>query len=98
MLFIGALPWSTAFAADYATAAEAKAMLERVVAELQKDKAAALAKFNNDQGRFRDRDLYPFCASPEGILTAHLTRVGKSLKEFKDTTSKPFGREMLNVA
>lgn len=98
MLFIGALPWSTAFAADYGTAAEAKAMLERVVAELKKDKAAALAKFNNDQGRFRDRDLYPFCASSNGTLTAHPTRVGVNQKQLKDATGKPFGKEMLKVA
>ena len=98
MLFIGALPWSAAFAADYGTAAEAKAMLERVVAELKKDQAAALAKFNNDQGRFRDRDLYPFCAGSNGTLTAHPTQVGKSLKKFKDPTGKPFGQEMLKVA
>lgn len=86
------------FAADYGTAAEAKAMLERVVAELKKDKAAALAKFNNDQGRFRDRDLYPFCANLNGTLTAHPTQVGKDVKEFKDPTGKAFGKEMYKVA
>jgi signal transduction histidine kinase len=99
VLLVGALPWSTAFSADYGTAAEAKAMLERVVAELKKDKSAALAKFNNDQGRFRDRDLYPFCASsPDGILTAHPTMVGENQKQLKDATGKPFGKEIHQVA
>lgn len=98
VLFIGALPWSAAFAADYGTPAEAKAMLERAVAALKKDTTAALAEFNNDQGSFKDRDLYPFCAGPDGIITAHPTLVGKNLKALKDVNGKSFGKEMLRVA
>ena len=98
MLFIGALPLGTAFAADYGTAAEAKAMLKKVVAELKKDKAAALAKFNNDQSCFRDRDLYPFCANLNGTIIAHPTLVGENQKQLKDKTGKPFGKEFHQVA
>jgi signal transduction histidine kinase len=98
LLLGGLLVSSAASAAEYGTAEEAKAMLERAVAELKKDKAAALAKFNNAEGGFRDRDLYPFCAGPDGRLTAHPTEVGENLKEKKDRNGKAFGEEMFKVA
>lgn len=44
------------------------------------------------------RDLYPFCAGPDGIVTAHPTQVGKDIKEVKDNKGKAFGQEMLKVA
>jgi signal transduction histidine kinase len=94
----GLLAASTGFAADYGTAAEAKAMLMRVVAELKKDEKAALAKINKGEAGFKDRDLYPFCAGPDGINTAHPTEVGKSMREAKDKAGKAFGAEMLKVA
>jgi signal transduction histidine kinase len=81
-----------------APAAEAKAMLEKAVGEIRKDKFAALAKFNKGEGGFKDRDLYPFCAGPDGIVTAHPTQVGKDIKEVKDNKGKAFGQEMLKVA
>ena len=43
--------------ADYGTAEEAKAMLERAVAAVKEDKAKALVMFNNGEGGFKDRDL-----------------------------------------
>ena len=43
------------------TAAEAKAMLEKAVAAVKADQTKALAMFNNGDGGFKDRDLYPFC-------------------------------------
>jgi signal transduction histidine kinase len=97
-LLSGVLASIAVFAADFGTAAEAKTMLERAVAELKKDKAGALAKFNKGEGGFRDRDLYPFCAGPNGIATTHPTQFGKNLKELKDKTGKPFGEEMYRVA
>jgi len=47
--------------AQLGTAAEAKAMLERAVAAVKADQTKALAMFNNGEGGFKDRDLYPFC-------------------------------------
>lgn len=67
---VGALPPGAASGAEYGTAGEARAMLEKAVAELEKDQAAALAKFNKGEGGFKDRDLYVFCAGPDGITTA----------------------------
>ena len=49
-------------AADFGTAEEAKAMLERAVAAVKEDKAKALEMFNNGEGGFKDRDLY--CGAP----------------------------------
>ena len=48
----------TAFAQQFGSAAEAKAMIEKAVAELKKGEAAALAKFNAGEAGFKDRDLY----------------------------------------
>ena len=43
-----------AFAAEYGSAAEAKAMLDKAVAEFMKaDKAKALAAFNKGEGGFK---------------------------------------------
>jgi hypothetical protein len=44
-------------AAEFGTAEEAKAMLERAVAAVKEDKAKALDMFNKGEGGFRDRDL-----------------------------------------
>ncbi len=88
----------SARAAEYGTAAEAKAMLEKAVAALKADKAGALAKFTKGEGGFKDRDLYPFCGGPDGNFTAHPTLVGKSLKDLKDKTGKPLGEEIYRTA
>ena len=93
---------TTAIAADFGTAAEAKAMLEKAVAEVKKDKAKALAMFTKGEGGFKDRDLYPFCGGPDGIFTAHPNPAlaGKSLKDLKDKAKAPkaLGEEMYKVA
>jgi len=58
--------------AQFGTAAEAKAMLEKAVAALKANEADALAKFNKADGGFRDRDLYVFCYNmTDGKFTAH---------------------------
>ena len=59
-------------AAEYGTAEEAKAMLDRAVAAVKQDKAKALDMFDKADGGFRDRDRYVFCANAsDGIVTAH---------------------------
>jgi signal transduction histidine kinase len=97
-MLVGALASSYALAAEYGNAKEARAMLDKAVVEVKKDKAAALAKFNKGEAGFKDRDLYPFCASMDGITTAHPTHLGKNLKELKDKNGKAFGEEMFKVA
>jgi hypothetical protein len=46
---------------QFGNADEAKAMLARAVAAVKADKAKALEMFNQGEGGFLDRDLYPFC-------------------------------------
>jgi len=84
-----ALGITAAAAADYGTSAEAKAMLEKAVAELKADESAALAKFSTGEGGFKDRDLYPYCGGPDGNFTAHPKLVGNSLKDLKDKGNPP---------
>jgi signal transduction histidine kinase len=85
-------------AGEFGTAAEAKAMLEKAVAAVKADKAAALAQFTAGEGGFKDRDLYPFCGGADGNFTAHPKLVGKSLKDLKDKAGKALGAEMYQVA
>ena len=95
----GVLASGLAFAqAQFGTAAEAKAMLEKAIAEVKVDKAVALGKFNKGEGGFKDRDLYPFCGGPDGNFTAHPTLQGKSLKDLKDKAGKALGEEIYKTA
>jgi signal transduction histidine kinase len=89
-----------ALADSFGTAAEAKAMLNRAVQEMKLDKDAALAKFNKGESGFRDRDLYVFCAGPDGTTLSHANpkQLGMNLKELKDKKGKAFGKEMFDVA
>jgi signal transduction histidine kinase len=87
-----------AWAGDFGTAAEAKAMLDKAVAAIKADKAGALAKFTKGEGGFKDRDLYPFCGGADGNFTAHPSLVGKSLKDLKDKAGKALGEEIYKAA
>jgi len=87
-----------AWAGEFGTAAEAKAMLDKAVAALKANQADALAKFQKGEGGFKDRDLYPYCGGPNGNFTAHPTLTGKSLKDLKDKSGKPLGEELYKVA
>jgi hypothetical protein len=93
VLLLGASVQARA-AAEYGTAAEAKAMLEKAVAALKANQAKALEEFTKGEGGFKDRDLYPFCGGPDGKFTAHPKLVGQSLKDLKDKTGKPLGEEI----
>jgi len=60
-------------AQEFGTAEQARAMLDRAVAALKSNEAAALTAFNdpNDK-RFHDRDLYVFCyRMSDGKITAY---------------------------
>ena len=90
---------TSAFAAEYGTPAEAEAMLDRAVIEMKAGPDAAIAKFNDPNGGFRDRDLYVFCASPaDGKIAAHPSIAGTDLRTLSDKNGKPFGAEMLDSA
>ena len=85
--------------AEYGTAEEARAMLEKAVAAVKAGKAKALDMFNKGEGGFRDRDLYVFCANAfDGIETAHPTHRGVKLTDVKDVNGFAAGQEMMRTA
>jgi len=90
---------SLAWAAD-GTAAEAKAMLEKAVAALKANEAAALASFNKADGGFRDRDLYVFCYNAgDGKFTAHpnATLMGTDVRALKEKDGSPLGEKIYDA-
>ena len=96
---VAVLTAALARAADYGTADEARAMLEKAVAAVKADKTKALDMFNKGEGGFKDRDLYVFCANAsDGILTAHPTMKGKQLREILGKKGYPLGQEMMQKA
>ena len=104
VVFVVALTLSTAAIAQQAqfgTAAEAKAMLERAVAAVKADKAVALALFNKGEGGFKDRDLQPFCFNvSDGKITAATVPnlLGTDIRALKDKNGKEFGQEIYQAA
>ena len=84
---------------QYGTAEEAKALLEKAVAAIKKDKAKAIDMFNKGESGFKDRDLYVYCANAsDGILTAHPTLKGKHLRDITGKHGAPVGEtEMQNA-
>ena len=86
-------------AAQFGTAEEAKAMLDRAVAAVQKDKANALDMYNKGEGGFKDRDLYVFCANAsDGTITAHPALKGEHLQDIKGKKGFPLGQEIMRTA
>jgi len=86
--------------AEFGSASEARAMLERVVLAMKADTAKTIAQINKGEAGFKDRDLYPTCAGPDGKNVAHpdATRIGLVQKDIKDATGKAYGAEFANVA
>ncbi|MGO8952437.1 MAG: cache domain-containing protein [Rhodomicrobium sp.] len=90
-----------AFAQQFGTAAEAKAMEERAIAELKANETAALAKFSEPSGEFRDRDLYVFCFNtPTGIFDAHPNPAikGTDVRTLKEKDGTPLGQKLFDAA
>jgi signal transduction histidine kinase len=87
-------------AAEGGTAKEARAMLDRAVAELKANQAAALDKFNKGAAGFKDRDLYVFCVAADGKVVSHpdASMRGQDVNQFKDKPGMAFGTEMLKQA
>ena len=88
-----------AAAQQFGTAAEAKAMLDRAVAEMKANEAAAIAKFSDkDNKQFRDRDLYVFCfKTSDGVFTTHPNPqlVGTDIRNLK-VKDDPLGQRLFN--
>jgi signal transduction histidine kinase len=86
-------------AQQFGTAVEARAMLDRAVAELKSNEAAALGKFNDKENKqFRDRDLYVFCFNvSDGKFTAHPnpTIMGTDVRALK-AKDDPLGQRLFD--
>jgi hypothetical protein len=84
----------------FGTAQEAKAMLDKAVIAVTGDKAVAVAKFNNGESGFKDRDLYPFCfnLSDGKFVAAVKALLGTDVRALKDPTGKVFGPELYAAA
>ena len=96
---VAVLTIALARAADYGTADEARAMLEKAVAAVKADKTKARDMFNNGEGGFKDRDLYVFCANAsDGVLTAHPYLKGEHLQDIKGKKGFPLGQEIMRTA
>ncbi len=86
--------------AQYGTAADAKAMEQRVIAELKANEPAAIAKFNKADGGFRDRDLYVFCFNTTtGIFTAQINPalLGTDNRLLKEKDGSPLGQKVYDA-
>ena len=85
--------------AEFGTAEEAKAMLARAIDELRADKLTAIAQFNRNNPRFRDRDLFVFCFNrSDGRLTAHEAFVGWDVRTLLDAAGNAFGKQIYRNA
>jgi hypothetical protein len=75
---------------------DGKAMLERAIAALKANEAAALKAFNDEKNKdFRDRDLYVYCFRlPDGNITAYQSpiMIGTDVKELKVPPNNPVGQ------
>ncbi len=99
LALLGALGFgSMASAQQSGNATEAKALLAKAVTAVKADQAAALAKFDDPNGGFKDRDLYVFCGDLKTGKSLNGPLKGTDLKAAKDPTGKPFGQEMLDKA
>jgi uncharacterized protein YfiM (DUF2279 family) len=94
---------ASAFAQQYGTADEAKAMLMKAVAAVKADKAKALDMFNKGEGGFLDRDLYVFCINVGDGKNVALGNpnakqlLGKDVRTTKDSTGKAYGQELYDA-
>ena len=97
VLVLSAAP--AAAAPQFATADEAKALLEKAIAAVKEDKAKAFEMFATGDGGFKPKDLYVWCANAsDGILTVHPTNKGKELRDIKGKHGAPFGEAIMQNA
>lgn len=92
---------TTALADPHATAADARALLDRAVAALKTDQATALANFNKPDGGFRDRELYVACFdATSGLVNAHVDprQIGVDIRTIKSPSGDAFGQRLFDSA
>jgi cytochrome c len=84
------------------SADEAKALVEKAAAFVKANgKDKAYGEFNQQKGKFVDRDLYVFVFDFNGTMLSHGANeklIGKNLVELKDAEGKFFVQKMIEVA
>ena len=80
--------------------ADARDMLKRVVAAIQKDEKAALQEFSRGEDGFRTVDNYVFCVGRDGVMSAHPNPQlqGTDVRDLHDSTGNHFIATMLSRA
>jgi hypothetical protein len=76
-------------------------MVDRVITELKANPAAAITKFNDPAGSFRDRDLYVFCFdTTTGIFSAQINKalIGTDNRLLKEKDGTPLGQKVYDAA
>ena len=95
---------AAAFAQQFGTAQEARAMLDKTVAALKADKTKTLELINKGEGGFLDRDIYPFCFNhSDGTIVAVASNnakkfLGTDIRALKDATGKVYGPDLYAAA
>jgi hypothetical protein len=98
VISIGVNFTTTSPAEEFGTLNEAKALLDRAIIAIKEDRAAAIASFNRNDPRYRDRDLFVFCFDrKDGKFTAHEAMIGWDVRMLYDIWGSPFGEEMFAV-
>ena len=98
VMAIGTNLTTTSPAGEFGTFDEAKAMLDRAIIAIKEDKSNAIASFNHNDPRYRDRDLFVFCFDrKDGKFTAHEAMIGWDVRTLYDIWGSPFGEEMFAV-
>ena len=90
----------SAFADEFGTKEEAAALLERAVALLRIDRNRALDLFTTGDGGLLHKDLYVFCFTPDGTITAHPNAVGFNIygSENTDLQGAQLGESLFKAA
>ena len=91
----------TSFADEFGTREEAAALLDRAVAFLRTDKNRALDSFTTGDGGLIQKDLYVFCFTRDGTITAHPDSVGVNIFTevgFTDLRGNQLGEALSSAA
>ena len=93
---------SFVYAAEQGTAKEAQDLVAKAIAYYKAEgKDKAFAAINEPKGQFTKKDLYVFVFDFNVVCLAHGANkalVGKNFVELKDSTGKPFAKEIVDGA
>ena len=88
-------------AAEPPGAEDAKNLLAKAVDYMQKQgPAKAFCAFNEPTGPYHKGPLYVFAINMDGVYFAHAaapTLVGTSLRDLRDASGQPFGKNIMDV-